>query len=168
MKRIIESVYASLEKSNWYAALFVSLTLPDICSALEYGKSSGKKYADWFESNLIDYRDSLSGNDCYALRCALLHTGKDDISDQSKKEVLDHYLFLSEGPHKSLLLNNVYDGEKRSFLQLNVQNFCRDICKAVEAWLESKSDNEIIQDRLRETIEIHEQGYVYKGFIKFG
>ena len=48
MQKIIDSVYSSLKNENLYAALFVSLTLPDICSALKHGKTSGQKYADWF------------------------------------------------------------------------------------------------------------------------
>ncbi|OGK44080.1 hypothetical protein A2957_01300 [Candidatus Roizmanbacteria bacterium RIFCSPLOWO2_01_FULL_38_11] len=75
MRRIIDSVYNAIENENWYAALFVSLSFPDICAALESGETSGKKYADWFEKNLSQYKGFLSGNDCYALRCALLHLG---------------------------------------------------------------------------------------------
>ena len=168
MQKIIDSVYSALDYENWHAALFVSLTLPDICSALEHGKTSGEKYANWFKQNLSQYKGFLSGNDCYALRCALLHSGKDDISDQKKKEVLDHYVFLTKGSHCNLIKDCIFNGEKKSFLQLNVQNFCEDICKAVESWLASSSANTTIQERLKSTIEIHEPGYSYKGFIKFG
>lgn len=168
MQKIIDSIYKTLENENWYVALFVSLTLPDICSALEYGKTSGEKYANWFEQNLSQYKGFLSGNNCYALRCALLHFGKDDISDQKKQEVLEHYVFLTKGAHCNLFKDCVFNGEKKSFLQLNVQIFCKDICKAVKDWLVSSSTNSAIQDRLKATIEIHEPGYRYNGLIRFG
>lgn len=168
MQKIIDSVYSSLENENLYAALFVVLTLPDICSALKHGKTLGDKYAEWFDQNLSQYKGFLSGNDCYALRCALLHSGKDDISDQDKQEVLEHYVFLTKGAHCNLFKDCVFNGEKKSFLQLNVQIFCKDICKAVENWLISSSTNSVIQERLEATLEIHEPGYTYKGLIKFG
>ncbi len=168
MKNIVNSVYSALNNGNWYAALLVSLTLPDICSALEHGKTSGEKYADWFEQNLPQYKGYLSGNDCYALRCALLHSGKDDISDQRKQEVLEHYVFLTKGAHCNLFKDCVFNGEKKSFLQLNTQTFSKDMCKAVESWLVSVSTNSDIQKRLKGTIEIHEPGYSYKGLIRFG
>lgn len=168
MQNIVDSVYSALKNEDWYAALFVSLTLPDICSALEHGNTSGEKYADWFEQNLSQYKGFLSGNDCYALRCSLLHSGKDDISDQRKQEVLEHYVFLTKGSHCNLFKDCVFNGEKKSFLQLNTQIFCKDICKAVEDWLVSSSANSAIQARLKDTIEIHEPGYTYKGVIKFG
>lgn len=168
MRQIIDSVYRALETENWYAALFVSLTLPDICVALEHGKHTSGAYAEWFEANLPQYRDFLSGNDCYALRCSLLHEGKDDITDQRKQEVLEHYVFLTEGSHCNLFKDSVFNGVKKSFLQLNVQTFCRDMCAVVEAWLNASSDNSEIQSRLRKTIEIHEPGYSYMGVIRFG
>lgn len=168
MHKIIDSVYKALENENWYAALFVSLTLPDICSALEHGETLGQKYADWFEQNLSQYTGFLSGNDCYALRCALLHSGKDDISNKKRQGVLEHYVFLTKGAHCNLFKDCVFNGEKKSFLQLNVQIFCKDICKAVENWLVSSLTNLIIQERLKDTIEIHEPGYTYKGLIRFG
>ena len=168
MLKIIESVISSLEKRNYYAALFVSLTLPDICSALENGKTSGSKYASWFNTHLSQYNGYLSGNDCYALRCALLHQGKDDITDQKMQEVLEHYVFLTSGAHCNLIKDCIIDDEKVSFLQLNVQKFCEDICKAVEKWLDSVANNKKIRERLEHTIDIHEPGYTYRGVIKFG
>lgn len=168
MQKIIDSVYSSLENKNLYAALFVVLTLPDICSALEHGKTSGDKYAEWFDQNLSQYKGFLSGNDCYALRCALLHSGKGDISDQKKQEVLEHYVFLTKGAHCNLFKDNIINGERKTFLQLNVQIFSKDICEAVEKWLSIVSTNVSIQERLKNTIQIYEPGYTYKGAIRFG
>ena len=167
MINIIKSVYSSLEQKNYYGALFMSLTLPDICAALKDGKTSGNKYASWFNANLSKYKGYLSGNDCYALRCALLHQGTDDITSQRVHEVLEHFVFLTDGAHKILVKDGVIDGKKDSFLQLNVQEFCKDICIAVEKWLESVKEDVEIQERLKDTIEIHEPPYVYKGVIKF-
>lgn len=167
MQQIISSVYRALETQNWYAALFVSLTLPDICAALEHGKTSGSEYSDWFEKHLPQYKGFLSGNDCYALRCSLLHEGKDDISDQRKREVLEHYVFLTEGSHCNLFQDCVFNGVKKSFLQLNVQTFCGEMCEAVQRWLSGSAGNPVIQDRLKRNIEIHEPGYTYVGAITF-
>lgn len=168
MQNILDSVYSALDSKNWYAALFVCLTLPDICAALESGTTSGSRYAEWFEKNLPQYMGFLSGNDCYALRCALLHQGSDDISGQRVREVLEHYIFMTEGSHCNLFKDCVFDGVKKSFLQINVKLFCKDICTAVETWLSTVSGKQDIQSRLIETIEIRAPGYIYKGVIRFG
>lgn len=167
MQNIIDSVRQAVKNKNFYAALFVSLALPDICAALESGKTNQIKYAEWFEKNLPQYTGYLSGNDCYALRCSLLHQGRDDITEQKAREVLEHYVFLISGSHCNLVKDCFFDGVKKSFLQLNVQSFCNDICIAVEDWLGKVISNPIIAERIKGTIEIHEPGYTYKGAIKF-
>jgi hypothetical protein len=168
MDNIINSVKNSIEQQNWYSALFVALTLPDICTALEHGKTTGARYSQWFESNLSQYNGFLSGNDCYALRCSLLHQGKDDISSQRMQDVLEQYVFLTSGSHCNLFKDCEFNGIKKSFLQLNVATFCNDICIAVETWLQANSDNQSIRERIHNTLEIHEPGYTYLGLIKFG
>jgi len=168
MKDILNSVARALEEENWYAALFVALTLPDICAALEHEKSNGDRYAEWFEANLPQYKEFLSGNDCYALRCALLHEGRDDVSDQKKKEVIEHCVLMSSGSHMNLFRDCVINDVKTSFLEVNVQKFCNDLCFAVTKWLESVASDPQIQQRLATNIKIHNPGYVHMGVIRFG
>lgn len=168
MDKILNSINNSLYQKNWYAALFMSLTLPDICSSLEFGKGDGNRYSQWFENNLKQYAGFLSGDDCYALRCALLHQGKDDISDQIKRDVLEHYVFLTSGAHRNLFKGNDFNGVKKSFLQLNVGTFCKDMVSSVENWLTEVNGNSDIQYRLINTIGIHEPGYTHLGMVKFG
>jgi len=168
MQNIINSARATTEQENWYAALFVSLALPDICVALESDKTDGNKYAEWLERNLPQYKGFLSGNDCYALRYALLHRGKDDIADQYKREILEHYVFLTSGSHCNLFRECVFNEVKKSFLQLNVGRFCNDLCDAAQAVLNKIASDPGTAKRIQETIEIHEPGYTYMGVIRFG
>ena len=167
MEKIIESVRTALSTKNNYAALIVALTLPDICVALEHSSTTGRGYATWFNVNLHQYQGFLSGEDCYALRCALLHQGKDDISEQKMRQVLEHYVFLTSGAHCNLFKDLTINGKTVSFLQLNVCIFCEYLCQSAEAWIKSVSGNADIRSRLRSTIEIHEPGYTYKGIIQF-
>lgn len=161
MKEIINSVQKAITNKNWYAALFVSLTLPDICGKIEDpNKNLPNRYVEWFKQYMPQYQGFLSGEDCYALRCALLHEGKDDISEQ-KKQVLEHFVFLTSGSHRNLV------GGKDPFLQLNVQKFCEEICAGVQSWMANITSNADALVRLNQTIEIHEPGYTYKG-VGFG
>ena len=115
------------------------------------------------------YSDFLSGDDCYALRCSLFHEGSDNIEDQGIRKVLDHYVFLNGGPRYSLVKDCVFNGQKRSFLQLNVQKFCGDICFGLESWIRDMGSNEDVKKRMENLIKIHDAGYVYGDrAIKFG
>ena len=169
MQKIIDSVRNALEQKNWYAALFVVLTLPDICIVLEYGKTSGKEYSQWFEHNLPQYKGFLSGDDCYALRCATLHEGRDNISQQRMRYVLDHFIFSTSNNHRILFKKAIINGgQQESFLQLNVGRFCAEICDTASQWLLGMHGNKDVMDQVSELIVIHEPGYVYKGVVKFG
>ena len=167
MKNLLEAARAAIAGQNWYAALFISMTLPDICCALEFGRASGEKYANWFDANLPDYKPFLSGNDCYALRCALLHQGKDEIAHQKRRELLDQVLFMTTNAHLNVFKAAIIHGVKEAFLQVSVAAFCEDLCVATEKWLDGHVGDQAVQARLDETLEIRPSGYVYKGAIKF-
>lgn len=168
MENILASINQSLSDKNWYVALFVTLTLPDICGKLENPtKNSSTRYIEWFEANMQSYKGFLSGKDCYALRCAVLHEGTDDITEQRIKEVLDYCVFLTSGPHLNLFKDCYFGSEKVSFLQINVSQFCNDLCKSVKDWLSKVKKDRSIMESMTEAIEIHNPGFVHKG-IKFG
>ncbi|MBD2138520.1 hypothetical protein H6F32_13175 [Anabaena sp. FACHB-1237] len=107
MKELKEAVRQAIKQGNWYAALATALTLPDICGWLEDpnpNKAVGERYKRWYNTYIKEdysgfYDNSnkevsiLTGEDCYALRCAYLHSGQDDISKQ--KVPLDKFQFIT-------------------------------------------------------------------------
>ncbi len=132
------SIRQAITQGNWHAALYVSLTMPDICARLESEneRTSSTKFIAWFDRYLAQRYKSelghseehvfLSGSDCYALRCAMLHEGVSDISSQRLQETLSRFHFSVVGSHC-----NQFD----SVLQLDVPTFCNDVCNAVDQWL---------------------------------
>lgn len=164
MKNIVKSIYEAVESGNWYAALFIAISLPDICGKIEDpNKGSCVRYTEWFDKYLASYKGFLSGKDCYALRCALLHGGSADITNQRIREVLEYFVFLPKGPHCNLIKDSIIDGKKQSFLQLSVDTFTSDMARGVETWLQDIKDDEIIMKRCNETIKIHESGFAVGG-----
>lgn len=51
MRDLLEQIRKGLDVNLYYLALYVTLTLPDICAALESdnGRTDGEKYKKWFE-----------------------------------------------------------------------------------------------------------------------
>ncbi len=68
----------------------------------------------------------LFGKDCYALRCALLHEGVENIGEQRAREVLKSFRFIKSGV--ALVHRNQYN----DMLQLQVNEFARDIISGIE------------------------------------
>lgn len=174
MEDILDAIRKAIKDKNWYGALFISLTLPDICGKIEDPNlSSEKRYKDWFNryisaKYIYSGRTFLSSNDCYAFRCALLHEGSDNIAGQKSRRILEQFLFMTSGPHCNYMRDNYVNCQRvKTSLQLRVDKFCEDICESVEQWLKDVSTDTAITNRNHETIKIYEPGTIYGG-IKFG
>lgn len=167
MKELINAVQISLQNKNWYAALFVAIALPDICSKLECPESTRTqgRYVTWFNRYLSDKyihevgadhqkHIFLTGEDCYALRCSYLHEGVDEIGHQQCQKVLDKFAFLAE----KMSHNNYFDNDGKPVLQLNVEIFCKEICSAVKKWMDDVSTDKEIQKRISKMLKIHIDG----------
>ena len=137
----LDSVESALTDHNWHAALAVALILPDICAKLEAPSSTSRdRYVSWFNAYLkpkyvAEVRgqpeEFLSGEDLYALRCAYLHEGADDITAQDAQRALDSFRFVAPRQGWKIHLNR-QDGA----LQLQVDEFCRGICVATRVWIQ--------------------------------
>jgi hypothetical protein len=170
MERFTEAIKQSLLDKNWYAALFMSLTMPDICGNLSYpSKKSDDRYKAWFDEYLSKKYTRvvggqhqhvfLSAPDCYALRCALLHAGSDDVTGQKAKDVLTRFSFSTRSSHCNQI---------GSILLLNVSKFCEDIVDAISEWQSRVATDNEIQERIKKLITIHEGPYSPLPGVKVG
>lgn len=162
MKQLIDSVESSLKTENWYAALITAITLPDIAGKITYPiTASGKRYADWFNKYVGDKYKSqvgakliehtfLSGNDCYALRCSFLHEGISDIRNQTARDVLEDFEFVT--PPKS---GRIHCNQSDTKLQLQIDLFCNDMLDGIREWLKDIEKDPIKQRALDALIKIH-------------
>jgi hypothetical protein len=161
MERFITAVHQAISSRNWYAALYLSVTLPDICARLESenGKTSQNKYVQWYNTYLLNKyqykhpeesepRVFLSGNDCYALRCSMLHEGTSELTTQRAREVVDRFHFTAEvGSHCNIF---------NSVLQIDVATFCNDMCASVSEWEKDFKNNHSEKlGRLEELVKIN-------------
>jgi hypothetical protein len=155
MAPFVYAVGDAVAQKNWYAALALALTLPDICADLENPTGISKKpYIRWWNTyRQPRYTDYLSGDDCYLFRCAFLHRGRSDITVQEARRVISGFRFVYRDPNGLLLphcnrINNV-------LLQLRVDLFCTDICAGVERWEQKKlSEDPEIQKRAKEMLVV--------------
>jgi hypothetical protein len=148
MVHLLASVRRAVADQNWYAALSMALTLPDICGKLEDPtKGSKARFVAWYNAHLKPKYAGpmvppappalLSGEDCYALRCAYLHEGEMDVSAQAARDILDRFIFISPSADGSVFHNNLVRNPRtnQNILVLHVDRFCEDVCQAVEAWI---------------------------------
>ncbi len=79
MDEVAAEIERALAAGLYLAATLCALAVPDMCGALPApnGQATGPRYARWFDNNMgpLGYTGWLSGQDCYRLRCSLLHQG---------------------------------------------------------------------------------------------
>ena len=157
MRRFTKAIKDCLDKQNWYGALFISLTIPDVCGYLSHPRMDSKKrYKKWFKDYLkkyYRYKDVngktgfwMSANDCYALRCAILHSGK-DIPDKQKNISL-FYLNTTHG-------HCVKVGDK---ISISVAKFCAQMIAAVDEWTKDVESDIEVEKRIGGLVSINDPG----------
>jgi len=165
MNNLTHALESAIEQKNWYAAVMLALTLPDICGKIEYpGEHSGTRYKKWCEkylepkythqvgpAQMENIHKFLSGSDCYALRCALLHEGSDDITEQRARESLDRFHFTAPPESGSMHCN-----QKNTVLQLQVDLFAKDVIESISAWLSDIKGNAEKENKLAELVTIYD------------
>ena len=142
MEHLVRDVRRAVMGQIWYGAVGLALALPDICGFVEAAQGTGSqaRYVTWFDREVAPryatarpggaVEQFLCGRDCYALRCAFLHQGDFDVTDQRARLALEQFRFVV--PPNGLVIHN---NRINDALQLQVSNFCEDICVGVEAWL---------------------------------
>ncbi len=95
----LQEIKEVLDKNLFRSALILALTIPDICSRIEYSNQTDtpqKRYAKWFDDNISKYNvgeigpdknfDCFNGYMCYLLRCRMIHGESKDIRDVPNRD----------------------------------------------------------------------------------
>ena len=139
MKNLLHALRRCVHERNWYGAINIALSLPDICGSIDsLGKNNSEaRSVAWFDryvghAYMIEVKGVkavfMTGGDCYALRCAALHQGTFDVSDQRARDVVDRFILHHL---ESMPSHNVRQGKK---LVIDLTTFCLDIAAGVEVW----------------------------------
>ena len=129
----IDLIERELEERRFVAALFLALTVPDVCSG---GKG---KYKDWYDRWVAGRNGSgiINGNDCYEkLRCKILHKGKTgegySLSFDSKNDIrLGHVV---------LICTDNKTGEEEKSVKVNINDLVEDIIDGARAFIKENDD----------------------------
>lgn len=157
--KILDEINIAVESGLYNCALALALTIPDICGKVEFPKerSTGKRYRNWFDqyakdiftvvvkklpSNEDGVYPILTSEECYALRCAVLHAGNYRVYKILDK--VDFHARIREGEYYS---HAVRDSRNADW---DVIQICQKLCRAGEQYyrnVEDKTrfDNEVVR-----------------------
>lgn len=105
----ILEIRKALKNECYFAALALSLTLPDICSQVDNGEMNGNRslYINWFYSYVKHdcFYFPMTGFEtptfdremCYLLRCKILHNGSTEVTNYKLGVLVDNFKFFKPG-----------------------------------------------------------------------
>lgn len=158
MEELLIDVEKASESGLALVALFTALTLPDICGSLESedGRANGERYKAWFDTWVAPKYSSphsssptLTGTNCYAYRCGLLHQGR-NVHDR-----LGYSRILFLLPQADLTLHNNVINDA---LNLDIPCFVRSITDSVREWVRAKSGDPRFEENIAHFMKVHPHG----------
>lgn len=168
MQQYLDSIRLSLTTSNYFGAIAMALTLPDICASIEAedNETNRNRYCAWFDKYLGSTytierplkedgeKDIIlfSAKECYAARCSFLHQGTNITSHQKiLKGIEKAALSVSFMANTMIRKASRNDHE----VKLDVNSFCQNMINAVEKWIEDNKSNEIIYDKIMKLPDVY-------------
>ncbi|MCM2139091.1 hypothetical protein [Vagococcus fluvialis] len=163
MLKIIEVIEDANSKNCSLPALALALTLPDICSQVEYPNETnvGYRYREWYNHHVHRHEEfhflqntyyakqhneenalsKFSGYACYKLRCLLLHQG--DFAMQGEVKYDDLYFHI-DSSHDLEAMDAVSDDH----ISINSKLLSEYLCKHARAYYEKHPDKELFKKEM--------------------
>jgi hypothetical protein len=153
LEMILQEIEKALEVKLYYLALTLSLTIPDICSALESpdGVATADRYKDWYRLYVSPEYGNLTDVDCYSLRNGVVHQGR--LGHPRSQYAYVAFTFQNL-PNIAVFHGNI----AMDVLQLDVRIFCRDICGAARRWFEVAKDEPNLKKNLERLVRLRPNG----------
>lgn len=158
MEPILLEIERTMLARLWYAAVALSLTLPDLCASLEArpeARPDGQqaRYKSWFNKNLKG-KVGLSAEECWGLRCGVVHQGRYKHKNIRAYQRVA-FTFENVGVHCSVV--ETLNGEH--IFSLHAPIFCAEIIESVRAWCALNSANLVVQRNIPNLVQIRPNGF---------
>lgn len=152
MQLIISEINRALSLGLYYLALMMTLSLPDICAALESsdGQTSGAKYKAWYNAWMASEYPRLTADDCYRIRCGVVHQGRFGHPQMQYARVL----FTVPNAQGNVFHNNILNDA----LNLDVVTFCNDMERGISQWYQEKQGNSNVVANIPRLVQYREKG----------
>ncbi len=153
METILQEIGRALRGKSYYVGIMLALSIPDICSALESedGRTHPTKYKDWYNWHLAK-KIGLSDDDCYSLRCGVLHQGRSQLA--RKGNSYGRVLFVLPNP----MMISVHNCVMNDALVFDAYKFCMDVTAAAQDWFKSAKSDKNVQKNLEHLLQYRENG----------
>lgn len=161
LEEMFQEINAALEAKLYYLAIAVSLTIPDICAALECDPAKiwvrPEQYVEWCDKNLIGPFKYIyvRGLDVYRLRGGVVHQGS---FFGHPKMFFDHILFTLPNVHRAVMHMHFMQVGDEKALVLDATTFCGDMMNAARQWYEQRKTEQNVRVNVRNLVRLRPDG----------
>ena len=152
----IKEIRSCINDKHYEAALALSLTLPDICGQVEYpGETEvGRRYKDWIDNFVDDSAfdanfyarvfEGMTPSRIYKLRCSFLHSGNDDLQNES----VDEFYLITPELAAQKQSGYIYgtrketDGSLHHTIEVDIVYLCEVLCASAEKYYQTRSPSD--------------------------
>lgn len=167
MDPILNEIRRTLSAELWYAAITLSLTLPDICATLQADSKARKdgqkaRYKRWCRDNIPESIGYLSDDLCWELRCGVVHEGR------LRHRSFDRIRFTV--PPGGGVHNIVLEMGGVRTLTFHVPNFCNDLIYSAEQWYARRKDHPNVKANIDNLVQPQIDGLLplFDGVVVIG
>lgn len=153
MRDYLDQLEAANDANLYYIALAGALMVPDMAAAMdaEDGRTSAERYAAWFDQQAAShFYGNITGEDCYGLRCSVLHQGRMEPHKGSYSRVL----FIEPSTSGLVMHCNVF----QDALNIDVRVFVADLIRSGRAWLDAVETTDLYKRNYTRTMQRYPEG----------
>lgn len=159
---IYTEIEGALNAHLYYVALSVSVAFPDICASLE-GKAptNWQTYKDWFNANAAHRFRSFGADECYELRCGVVHQARFSGASKKKHSSFDVMFFTLPNRQQiqigEMVAQNI-GGRPEKVLSMSLVDFCQKMVASARAWESSKENDATVQSNMQNLVRVRPFG----------
>jgi hypothetical protein len=153
MRDYLDQLEAVKDANLFYVGLAGALMVPDMAAAMdaEDGRTNASRYPAWFDQHAASrFFGRITGDDCYGLRCSMLHQGRLEPHRGSYSRVL----FVEPGATPNVFHCNVID----DVLNVDVRIFVAEVIASAREWLDAVEQTDLYRRNYERTMQRYPQG----------
>jgi len=166
LNTLLGEIQSALDHKLYYLAVAVSLSVPDICAAAECEPGNiwvnQKKYEAWCRANWEHRYRHLTAEDCYRLRCGVLHQGNFGRPDDRFERIIFILPNSSFGGHDTKMQGAFTVGDMKitgNILFLEAVRFCQEMIAAARQWYADKAQDANVQANIPNIVRNRPEGF---------
>lgn len=159
---VMHEIAGAFNAGLFYAAVNLSLSIPDICSSDEELEINNrfkveKRYVPWCTKWLCSKMLHLTAEDIWALRGGIIHQGQTFGHPKARYERI--VFILPDGRGNKFQIASSMRSDAKPVTSISLDYFCKVFLTTAEEWIEATKDNKDIQEKLEGLIRFRPNGY---------